>query len=151
MLPYIRRIDIGDVHRPLVVVLGMNGQVQYLHMVATVLVNRRVVMQTRRMYKARRKGLLVHAPTNGITFADRQIDGVVGLLPNIDMYVVNTIVTVHGLLAVDIVIGRTDVIQTTPFIRYIVLADVNRIIPDLIGLMDIQGQTVDTVATVNVR
>ena len=151
VFPYVWCIHIRNVYGPLVVVPRMNGQVQYIHLVATVNIDGRIVMQTGGVYKARCQRGLVHAPAYRISFADRCIDGVVGLFPYVDMYVVNTVITFHSLLAVSVIAGRADIIQSAPLIRYIVLADVDGVIPDPISRMDIQRQAVDTVASVDVR
>ena len=147
MLPYIRRIDISDMHGQLVVVTRIDGQVEYVHLVASVTIDRGVVMQTGSVNEARLEGRLVHAPTDGVSFTYRCVDRVVRLLPYIDMYVMNTVVALYGLLAVLVVSGCGDVVQTAPGVRYIVLTNVDRVIRNTVRLMDIQGQAVDTVAT----
>ena len=52
------------------------------------------------------------------------------------MYVVDTVVTLGGLSAILIVTGRGDIRQLMPGVRSLVLTDINRILSDVIGLMD---------------
>ena len=114
VFPYVRCIDIGDMHGQLIVVTRMNGKVQYIYLVATMTVDRGVIMQTGGMYEARLEGRPIHTPTNGVTFAYRSVDRVVGLFPYIDMYVINAVVTFLRLVAFLVVTGSGDVIQTAP-------------------------------------
>ena len=79
---------------------------------------------------------LGQTPTHRVTFADRGRDGVIYLFPNIDVYVVDTVVTLGGLSAILIVTGRGDIRQLMPGVRSLVLTDINRILSDVIGLMD---------------
>ena len=67
------------------------------------------------------------------------------------MYVVNAIKTIDGLLTIGVVTGLCDAVQTTPCVRDLVRTDVDRVIGDMIGLMDIEREAVDAVASVDVR
>ena len=145
--PYERRIHIRDMFGRLVVVTGMNGEVQHVYLVAAMRVDGGVIMQTCGMNEARLESRLIHAPTHGVTLTDRRVNSIVSLLPNIDMYVVNTVVSFNRLLAVFVIAGRGDIIQTSPLERHIVLADVDCVVWDAISLVDIKGQAIDTVAT----
>ena len=149
--PNIRGIYIGDMYRQLVVVALMNGEVQHVDMIATMLVDRRIIMVTCGAYKAWCKCRLIHAPTHRVTFADGSIDGVVGLFPNVDVYVVYTVVTIDGLATILIVTGDGDIVQTAPCVRCFLFADIDRIIRNTVGRMDVKRQAVYTVATVDVR
>ena len=147
VLPYIRRINIGDMNGLLIVIMRMNGEVQHVYLIAAVRVDGGVIMQTCGMNEARLESHLIHAPTHGVTLTDRRVNSIVSLLPNIDMYVVNTVVSFNRLLAVFVIAGRGDIIQTSPLERHIVLADVDCVVWDAISLVDIKGQAIDTVAT----
>ena len=149
--PNIRGIYIGDMYRQLVVVARMNGEVQHVDMIATMLVDRRIIMVTCGAYKAWCECRLVHAPTHRVTFADGSIDGVVGLFPNVDVYVVYTVVTIDGLATILIVTGDGDIVQTAPCVRCFLFADIDRIIRNTVGRMDVKRQAVYTVTTVDVR
>ena len=150
MQPYVRRINVCNIYCPFSVVPRMNGQVQYLDAITSVGIDRSVVMQTSGKYVARLQGRFVHTPAHGVTFADRSINGVVGLLPNVDMNVVNTVVSIYRLFGIRIIVGHGDVIQSTPSERYVMGADIDLIIPDMVGLMDIQRQAVDAITAVDV-
>ena len=63
------------------------------------------------------------------------------------MYVVDAVVAFDRLLTVGVVTGGSDVIQTTPGVRNLIIADINGLIRDMIGLVDEQVQAIDAVAT----
>ena len=150
MLPYIRRIDVCDMRIVFRYMLRINVKSQYTYTVATMAGREGIVIQTRVVEEARRVAL-GQTPTQGVAFADRHRDGVVGLFPYVDMNVVNAVIAVNGLLAVLVVAGSGDVIQTAPAERYIVRTDIDRVICDMVGRVNIEREAVDTVASVDVR
>ena len=146
MFPYIRRIDIGDMYRGILEVTRVDIESQHDDTVATMFTNEGVVVSSRVVNEARLVGLS-QTPSRRVAFADRVGDGIVNLFPYIDMYVVDTIVTLGSLSAVLVVAGCGDVIQLMPCVRRLVLTDINRILSDVIGLMDEQVQAIDAIAT----
>ena len=65
------------------------------------------------------------------------------------MYIVNTVVSVYSLLSILIVSGCSDIIQSTPFVRSLIFADIDCLVVDLIRLVYSQTQAVNRVASVN--
>ena len=65
-----------------------------------------------------------------------------------DMDIVYTIVSFYGLFTPYVIACLCNVIQTTPSVRNIVGTDIQRVVVDLVCLVDEQMQAVDGVATV---
>ena len=63
------------------------------------------------------------------------------------MYVMNAVVAFARLLTVSVVSACGDVIQATPCVRNLIVADIDGLIRDMIGLMDEQVQAIDAIAT----
>ena len=135
MLPYVRGIDIRDMYRGILEVTRVDIESQCNDTVATVDGCESIIVDTTGVEEARLVRL-GQTPTHRVTFADRGRDGVIYLFPNIDVYVVDTVVTLGGLSAILIVTGRGDIRQLMPGVRSLVLTDINRILSDVIGLMD---------------
>ena len=110
-------------------------------------VNRSIVMQTCSVYEARFESGLIHTPTHRITFANGCIDGIICLLPNIDMYVMDTVVTLCGLFAILVVSCPRDVIQFVPGERSLAITDIDGIFVNVIGLVDNEMQAVNAVTS----
>ena len=147
MLPYIRRIDIGDVNRGIFHVPRVHVEAENDDTIATMNGSEGIVVQTIQVNVPRLISL-GKSPAHRVTFADERSDSIVHLFPDVDMNSMDAIVAFDGLFAVDIVTGGSDVIQTAPSEWYFVRADINRIIGDLIGLMDEKMQTIDTIAAI---
>ena len=107
----------------------------------------RVIVQTLRVQESR-SIILGQSPSYRVTLADGCLDSVVNLFPDVDMYVVYTVVTVHGLSAPYIIAGLGDVIQTTPCVRSLFSTDIQRVVLDVVCLVYSQAQAVDAVASV---
>ena len=135
MLPYVWGIDIGDVNRGILEVTRVDIESQHDDTIATMDGSEGIVVQTC-VIDVTRLVRLGQTPTHRVSFADRSRDGVIYLFPNIDVYVVDTVVTLGGLSAILIVTGRGDIRQLMPGVRSLVLTDINRILSDVIGLMD---------------
>ena len=135
MLPYVRGIDVCDVYRGIFVVTRIDIEAQHDDTIATMAGSEGIVIQTC-VIDVTRLVRLGQTPTHRVSFADRSRDGVIYLFPNIDVYVVDTVVTLGGLSAILIVTGRGDIRQLMPGVRSLVLTDINRILSDVIGLMD---------------
>ena len=63
------------------------------------------------------------------------------------MYVIDTVVTLGGLSAVLVIACLCDVVQLAPCERCLAVTDVDGIVLYVIGLVDEEMQTVDTIAT----
>ena len=135
MNPYVRRIDISDVLGRIVEVTREDIQVQHEDTVATTAGNKRIIVQTGVVNESR----LIHlgqTPAHRVAFADRCLDSVIYLLPNVDMYVIDTVVTLCGLSAVLVIARLCDVIQLTPSERCLAVTNINGVFVYVIGLVD---------------
>ena len=146
MNPNERRIHISDMFGRIIEVTRIDIEVQNADTIATMAGNKRIIVQTCVVNKARLVRL-GQTPTHGVAFADGLMDGVINLLPNIDMYVIDTVVTLCGLSAILIVACLRDVIQFAPGERCFAIADIECIFVNMIGLMDEEMQAVNAVAT----
>ena len=85
------------------------------------------------------------------SFTDSGTDGVIYLRQYIDMYIVHTVISFCCQFAVPVIAGLGDIGLSAPCVRSLFCTYIDCVVPYMVGLVDIQCQTVDTVAAVYAR
>ena len=149
MLPIIRQILVGDVHHRVVSVFRIDVQSQFDDTVAAVLMAGQGIVVNTDLRQEPRPVHLRQTEPQRVALTDRIHNQGVHDRQYLDMHKPGTVVAIESQGVESVVAGVDDVVPILPGIRRLVVADIEGVLLDVVGLMYPENQAVYTVAAVN--